>query len=323
MAPTPMLPRVNLTLVGDWGTANFHTVLGWIAAHLRWRCAPRSRFVVRTGSAYREGVELVACGEADLAITTPSHVGVSWARDGTHFYAGLPRPQLRTLGRLPQDDRLVFAVPAAVGLRSFAELRERRPALRIATPLRDENNLCSWVIDRVLEAHGIDPADIVRWGGAWVDHDSPRVGLQAAIDGRVDAVFNEAIMLTLWQDWARREPLAFLPVEPDAMRALEQGLGLRPAVLDAGRVHNEAPVPCLDWSHWATIVRDDMPDELAYTITAIMVEERAELEARFRHIPPQHSPLSYPIDPRRMAHDVGLPLHPGAERYYREQGHLE
>lgn len=323
MAPTPVLPRVNLTMVGDWGTANFHTVLGWIAAHLRWRSAPRSRFVVRTGSAYRESIELVSCGEADLAITTPSHIGVRWAAEGRHFYAGLPRPQLRTLGRLPQDDRLAFAVPASLGIRSFAELRERRPALRIATPLRDENNLCSWVIDRVLEAHGIAPGDIERWGGTWMDHDSPRVCLQAALDGRVDAVFNEAIMLTLWQDWARSRPLVFLPIEADAMRVLEGDYGLKPAVVEAGRVLNAEAVPCLDWSHWATIVRDDMPDELAYAITAIMVEERAELEGRFRHIPAQHSPLSYPIVPQAMCRDIGLPLHPGAARYYREHGHLE
>ena len=69
-------PRVNLTMVGDWGTANFHTILGWISAHMRWRSAPRSKFTIKTASAYREGVELVGTGEADLAITTPSHMGV-------------------------------------------------------------------------------------------------------------------------------------------------------------------------------------------------------------------------------------------------------
>jgi hypothetical protein len=47
-------------MVGDWGTANFHTVLGWISAHMRWRSAPRSKFTVKTGSAYRESIELVA-----------------------------------------------------------------------------------------------------------------------------------------------------------------------------------------------------------------------------------------------------------------------
>ena len=87
-------------------------------------------------------------------------------------------------------------------------------------------------------------------------------------------------------------------------------------------MRNEAEIACLDWSNWATLVRDDMPEDLAYRITAVMVEERAEFEARFRHIPVQHSPLTYPIEPKRMPLGVDAPLHPGDERYYREHGYL-
>jgi hypothetical protein len=116
-------PRVELTMVGDWGTANFHTVLGWISAHMRWRCAPRSKFTVRTGSAYREGIELVASGDADLAITTPVHVGVRWAYEGCHFYAGQPKTHLRTLGRLPQD-----RPPDVCGARRHQSAQLRRSA---------------------------------------------------------------------------------------------------------------------------------------------------------------------------------------------------
>jgi len=50
-------------------------------------------------------VELVGIGEADLAITTPSHRDVRWAFEGRHFYGGRAFPHLRTLGCLPQDVR--------------------------------------------------------------------------------------------------------------------------------------------------------------------------------------------------------------------------
>ncbi len=320
--PGHRLPPVQLTMFGDWGTANFHTVLGWIAAHMRWRCGAPSQFTIRTGSAYREGIEAVARGEAHLAITTPAHVGVGWAYEGRGFYAGEPQRRLRTLGRLPQNDRLTFAVRAELGLASFADIRQRRPALHIATPLRDANNLCSHVIDLVLRAHGIEPEDILRWGGSFLDHDSPRVCLQAAIDDQVNAVFNEAIMLTLWTEWTRRRAVRFIPIEPEAMQVLTTQHGQRAAVVEAGRAGNPEAVPCLDWSDWAVVVRDDLPEAVAYEITAVMVEERAELEGRFRHIPAQHSPLSYPIEPRFMATGVDLPLHPGAERYYREHQYL-
>ena len=315
-------PRVDLTMYGDWGTANFHTITGWIAAHMRWRSARPSTFTVRTGSAYREGIEAVGRGDADLAITTPIHMGVRWAREGRHFYAGRAYPNLRTLGHLPQDDRLTLAVRADTGLKSFADIRERKPVLHIATPWRDVNNLCSYASDLVWKAHGIDPQDIVRWGGSFWEHEGPRHCLRAALDGTVNAVFNEAIMVPQWAEWVAKVPVNFIPIEPAAMQVLEGEFGLRGAVVEKGRLGNAADVPCLDWSHWGIVVRDDMPDDLAYRITAVMVEERAEFEGRFRHIPVHQSPLTYPIDPKRMPHGVDAPLHPGAERYYREHGHL-
>jgi TRAP transporter TAXI family solute receptor len=315
-------PRVDLTMVGDWGTANFHTILGWISAHMRWRSAPRSKFTIKTGSAYREGVELVGTGEADLAITTPSHMGVRWALEGRHFYGGRAFPHLRTLGCLPQDDRLTLAVRADTGITSFGDIRRTKPRLHIATPARDENNLCSYVIDLIFRAHGIEPADIVAWGGSFFEHESPRVCLRAALDGNVTAVFNEAIMVSQWSELVAKTPMRFIGIEAQAMKQLVDVYGLKPAVIEKGRLANDADVPCLDWSNWATVVRDDMPEDLAYRITAVMVEERAEFEARFRHIPVQHSPLTYPIEPSRMPQGVGIPLHPGAARYYREHGYL-
>lgn len=315
-------PRLDLTMVGDWGTANFHTIWGWVSAHLRWRSAPLSKFRIRTGSAYRDSVELVGTGEADLAVTTPSHIGVRWAREGRHFYSGRAFPNLRTLGHLPQDDRLTLAVRADTGIRSFADIREKRPVLHVSMPPRADDNLCSWVIDLVWRAHGIEPADIVAWGGSTFEHESPRESLKAAQSGACNAVFNEAIMVSNWSELVGRYPMNFIPIEPEAMRVLSGEYGLKPAVIERGRLRNDADVPCLDWSNWAVLCRDDMPEDVAYRVVSVMVEERAELEGRFRHVPVQFSPLTYPIDPRRMPHDVDLPLHPGAERYYREHGYL-
>ena len=318
----PLGSRLDLTMVGDWGTANFHTIWGWVSAHLRWRSAPLSKFTIRTGSAYRDSVDLVGMGEADLAVTTPIHIGVRWAREGKHFYEGTPYPNLRTLGHLPQDDRLTLAVRADTGIKSFADIREKKPALHIAMPPRQDDCLCSYVIDRIFRAHGIEPMDIVKWGGSYWEHENPRATIKQAQAGECNAVFNEAIMVSNWSELVAQHAMNFIPIEPEAMRILTEQYGLKPAVLEKGRLRNEQEVPCLDWSNWGILCRDDMPDDVAYRVTAVMVEERAEFEARFRHIPVQNSPLTYPIDPRRMPHGVDLPLHPGAERYYKEYGYL-
>lgn len=315
-------PRLELTMVGDWGTANFHTLWGWAAANLRWRSAPLSKFTIRTGSAYRDSVELVGMGEADLSITTPIHAGVSWAREGKHLYAGRAFPNLCTLGHLPQDDRLTLAVRADTNVRSFADIREKKPALHISMPPRAPDCLCGYVIDLIFRAHGIEPMDIVKWGGSYFEHENPRISVRQAQTGACNAVFNEAIMVPNWTELVKQYPMNFIPIEPEAMRILVNDYGLRSAVVEKGRVGNAQDIPCLDWSDWGILCRDDMTDDVAYRVTAVLVEERAEFEARFRHIPVHQSPLTYPIDPKRMPHGVDAPLHPGAERYYREHGYL-
>ncbi|MEV0639856.1 TAXI family TRAP transporter solute-binding subunit [Streptomyces sp. NPDC050619] len=321
-----MLKGKSLTIIADWGNANFHAIAGWIAANVRFRIdgggSNGTQHTILTGSGYRENVEAVANGTADIAITTPADITLEMAVAGRDFFAGTPYPHLRTLGYIPQDDRLVFAVRADTGIESFADIREKRPALTIATATRDEANLMTYVIMEVLRSHGIDPADIEAWGGRWLEHDHPRRSLEWAINGEANAVINEAILVPQWWNLVETVPMRFIPMEEEALDDLTSRLGVRRATLERGRLGAETDVPCLDWSNWAIVVRDDMPDEMAHMITAVMVEERAELEARYRHLPYERSPLSYPIDPYTMHKGLGAPLHPGAERYYRDNGYL-
>lgn len=315
-------PRLNLKLMGDWGNANFHAIVGWLAANLRWRSAPGSEFIIYTGTGYRDNVDAVARGLVDLAVTTPLDVTLEWARAGKHLFAGTPYPQLRTLGYFPQDDRLVFAVRKDTGLTSFADLKARRFPLRIATSERNDLNVMSFAVEQVFRAHGIAPAEIESWGGKWLEHDHPRFCIPWMTQGKADAVFNEAIMVPQWYELVSKVPIRFIPMEEDALAELHRKFGLRPAVLRKERFNLDRDVPCLDWSHWVIVVREEMPEDLAYLITAVMVEERAEIEARYRHLPPERSPMTYPIDPFQMWKGMGAPLHPGAERYYREQGYM-
>jgi uncharacterized protein len=68
-------------------------------------------------------------------------------------------------------------------------------------------------------------------------------------------------------------------------------------------------------------VRADLPEEVAYLLAWCLGEQRARLERYYRHLPSERSPVTYPLDPAKMAR-TPIPLHPGAERYYREYGYL-
>jgi TRAP-type uncharacterized transport system substrate-binding protein len=315
-------PRVELKMVGDWGVANFHTLVGMIGANMRFRSEPRSRFWILTGTGFRDNIDAVARGEVDLGVTTPFDVPLEWARQGKHLFEGRAHPYLRSLGYYPQDDRLIFAVNENTGITSFADIVKRKYPLRLAASVRDRDNIMTWIIEKVLETHGIAPGDIEKWGGQWLGEDRPQSCVAQALRGEADAVMFEGIMTPGWYEWTGKSNVRFIPFEKDALAKLEKDYGLRPAVLKKGRLGAPEDIPCLDFSHWAVFVRDDMDEDLAYRITTILVEHRGEMEARFRSIPVERSPLTYPIDPNVMWKGLGAPLHPGAERYYREHGYM-
>ncbi len=323
MSDNKLWPRIELKMVGDWGVANFHTLVGMIAANMRFRSEPRSRFWILTGTGFRDNIDAVARGEVDLGITTPLDVPLEWARQGKHLFAGRAYPFLRTLGYYPQDDRLIFAVREDTGITSFADIVERKYPLRLATAVRDPDNFQTYAIERALEAHGIAPGDIEKWGGKWLGSDRPQSCLAQAVRGDADAAFFEGIMTPGWYEWTEKAKVRFIPFTREALNTLERDYGLRPATLAKGRLGAPADIPCLDFSHWAIFVRDDMDEEVAYRITTVLVEHRAEMEARFRNVPVERSPLTYPIDPHKMWQGLGAPLHPGAERYYREHGYMK
>ena len=73
----------------------------------------------------------------------------------------------------------------------------------------------------------------------------------------------------------------------------------------------------LDFSDFLMIARDDLPEDIAYLLAWCMCERREVLDRFYAHIRPERSPVTYPLVPKKIA-TTSIPLHPGAERYYRE-----
>ncbi|MFI5265885.1 MAG: TAXI family TRAP transporter solute-binding subunit [Chloroflexota bacterium] len=315
----PRLDRsITLHLRGDWGQANLHRVCGWLAQEIGDRSGPYSRSAIWNGRGGVDNALAVGRGEVDLALVTPTTFA-RMALTGQGPYKGEAFPELRALGTVPQTDRLVLAVRADQGLRSFDDLRKRQPALRIATSPDDGINHIGFAVHRIMDLAGIS---LEAWGGRYVEDERPFPCIQAVADGRADAVFYEAIMTTAWQKLANEHDLSFIPIEDGVLQQLEQEFGWPSAVLPAGYFRGlEEPLPCLDFSDFLIVARADMPDDIAELIAWCLVETRSKLEAQYQHISPERSPVTYPLDPKKLA-TTAIPLHPGARRYYASGGLL-
>ncbi|MFC4911801.1 TAXI family TRAP transporter solute-binding subunit [Actinomadura gamaensis] len=306
----PSLSRsVSLHLQGDWGTANLHRVCGWLAQELTDRCGPHTRVGIFSGRGGADAARAVGRGQVHIALTTPAAFAAA-ALDGRGVYAGEAVPDLRALGGLPQRDRLVVGVDRSLGVTTFAELRAAAPRLRLATGPHDGTNLIGWGADELLRRSGID---VTGWGGEIFTDERPWQTFERVVSGEADAIVHEAVMLPAWQRFGSR--LAFLPVERHVLDGLADDFGWPPAIVPEGHFPDCPEFETLDFSDFLVLTRSDLPEDLAYLIAWILGETRATIEAQYRHLPPERSPLTYPLDPVAMGRSP-VPLHPGAARYY-------
>jgi TRAP-type uncharacterized transport system substrate-binding protein len=321
--PGPRIDRrIEMHFVGDWGWANLHKVCGWLGAGMIERSAPGSRYAIwNTPYAAAETVRLIGDGQYDLAFTTPAQM-LRNAVDGVGLFAAKRYPDLMSLGTFPQTDTLVLAIDASLGIRTFEDIRQKKPRLHIATQPNDGTSYIGFVVDSLLAEAGVPREKILEWGGSFVERDPPDQCAQAVRDGTANALFYEAIMTPYWRFLARDKPLNFIPFEREVLDVVRKTYGWQTNVLPAGALTGlEHDLEAIDWSDWAAIVRPDFPDDVAYTLAWVATNTQEVIERQYRHLAPNISPLTYPVVPAKVAKTT-VPLHPGAARYYREAGLL-
>jgi TRAP-type uncharacterized transport system substrate-binding protein len=260
-------------------------------------------------------VDAVASGAAQFAICNPGGV-LAMALKGTGPFKQ-PVP-VRTVTVFPQFDQMGLAVTAESGLTSLAEIRDKRYPLKVSLRGQHDHSV-HLVTDEIFKVMGFSLDDIKSWGGE-VRYDeavpSPTGRLRLVEEGRVDAIFDEA--LPVWAEWALDHKMRFLPVEEPYLTQLEQmGLGRNPITRQE---YPKLPedVPAIDFSGWPVFTLAGTPDT---TVSAFC----AALEARKDRIPWFGGEGPMPLD--RMCQNtpeapVAVPLHPAAERFWKSQGYI-
>jgi TRAP-type uncharacterized transport system substrate-binding protein len=228
---------------------------------------------------------------------------------------------LRAIGSLPHDDRMMWAVPAESNIQSIKDMKDH--PLRLVIP--DKDFPVRFAVDRVLEAYGTS-VDGLRRSGWQIIEESHCLKIPTfVIEGKADALVHEGRKTPAWLELGRKRLLRYLPIDEPILRDLENRYGYKRAVLSKGMFPGiEGDVPCVDFSDWLLFTREDMPDEFIYLLTKLFVEKRERLfEFHFRNIPVEACNLTCPIDPKQVWKNVGeIPIHKGAERYYKEHGYM-
>jgi len=259
-------------------------------------------------------VDAVASGEADIAICNPGGVLGMALRGRGPYKTPIP---LRAITVIPQFDQLGLAVSGATGLKSLADLKRTRYPLRVSLRGQPDHSV-HLICKHVLGAYGMSFEDIVSCGGKLtytegMPHGKDRLG--AVARGEMDAVWDEA--LPLFAPQAIEMGMRFLAVDEPQLKALEADGLMRAAITREEYPGLKEDVETVDFSGWPVFCLASAPEEMIYNFCA-------GLEARKDRIP-WYGEGPMPFDKLCKDSKEGplyLPLHPGAERFWRERGYL-
>ncbi len=316
-------------LVFSGVTANFPRIAVWLFQGL-YQDLPRGTLrgdVMFIGDGAVVGTKRVCDGQAHFAVTTPAAVAFMLYK-GVGI-ASKPCPSLRGLFKLPQRDPITLAVRADLGIKTFEEIVQKKIPLKMATTAPDSGRALGFLYPELLKAYGTSEAEIESWGGKIVSADLGGQAIAKVEAGEANALIHEGDVPIApnWKTLNQKVPMRALSIRDDVIEKLKQyGVTKFDQTLKKGKYPGFLDdVTTMDYSDWIVVADASVSDDIAYRMAKIAVEKKDAFESQYRDMLPKGSKElgQYVADPKEMWKDLGVPLHPGAEKYFKEKGLMQ
>lgn len=253
----------------------------------------------------------LSAGDADLSITQMCN-SIAAQKPADPYKKKINN--LRSLGVLGDITRLNIVVRDDLPVLTLDDLARLKLPLRLAHgPMGTTSySYGKWV----LESYGVTFDDIKSWGGKLFANNYDDVANMVK-DNQVDMFFwtgpGEAGFI---QDAALGTRLRWIPVSEEKLAELHEKYGLssspHPASLYNGLLGREVPAVA---DTTELLVRADMDEDEAYLMLKALFAGWSDVVMAYSHWDS--------FKPETAWKNVGFPLHPGAERYYREGGFMK
>ncbi|MFV0294172.1 MAG: TAXI family TRAP transporter solute-binding subunit [Paracoccus sp. (in: a-proteobacteria)] len=253
-----------------------------------------------------ENVETVGKGQLESGFAQADVA--YWAQTGTGNFAGLPPIEnLRAIASL-YPEALHIVARREAGIRSLSDLRGKHVSL-------DEPGSGTLVDARlVLDAAGISDDDLT------LVHLPATRAANAMREGKLDAFFFVGgYPAPAISQLAGQADITLVPISDDIITLLTaspDSFFLRDSLPRGTYRGVESDTPTLSvGALWVTSA--EQPEELIQAITRVLWNDNTMRQLSFGH------PIGRRILRENALKGVVIPLHPGAEQYYREAGLLK
>ena len=321
VAGVPAIAQQSITWTAGSVGGGWYAIAGGMAELLREKAQLNIKVIPGGGV---QNPVLVQKGDAEIGMGLPPLLQLAMNGD-QETYKGQKMPDLRALAGNMSLNTFHFYVAAdsPYAAMSIEDIFRGKKPIRLAISKPGSSDV--WVFERVMEFYGLcgagKPEECYKaWetAGAKFFRGSYAEQAGAFKDRNVDGTFTFLALpgasITEASVGRKLKLLAF----PEPLLAHLAGFGLGKGTIPAGTYPQAANAnePVVSATMGTTItVHSSMKPDLAYTITKTLNDN----PDRVRKI---HGSLA-DYDPSKANLFLGAPLHPGAERYYREKGYLK
>jgi hypothetical protein len=276
---------------------------------------PGSRVNVETTGGGISGPMLVGTGKVDISLGNNNTV--RWLYDGT--LEGQPKVDgFRAIaGGLDNPTSTIIFTEDFIrrtGYKSIGDIVANKYPVRIA--IKVVGTLGEQITHMVFEAYGATLADVKSWGGQIYNvGTSDIVGMLK--DNRADITLDHVSEgQAATSELALTTKVQFINLSKDAQdKLVAKGFARR--IMKSGTWANQNYDVVTVAAPVVILVHKDMSDNTAYVITKAVIENKEALAKANAALEPFDTATAWAPD------KVQAPLHPGAERYYREKGLLK
>jgi TRAP transporter TAXI family solute receptor len=253
---------------------------------------------------------VVEQGKAEIAL---SNVATSvWAANGEELYKGKKATHIRALIGGLNSVYIAMMVRndfiEKTGLDTMDKIFTSGKPLHIV--MKPQGSNVPPTVDMILAAYGLDRAKIKANGGEIIQVNPaqiPGIIREGRADILLDTVLKGHPMIT---EVSLTGNIRFLDLSEKA-RAKLAANGLKPAKYPQWFKGQNGPTWGADFGT-ELIARDDLPNDVAYKVVKTFMDRRADLVKAY--------PAFGAFKPEDAAkkENTGIPLHPGAIKYYKE-----
>jgi TRAP transporter TAXI family solute receptor len=284
------------------GTSGVYYPLGVALANVIGKTMPNVKTSVQATKASVENLNLLQAGRGEIAFTLGDSLSDAWKGNEE---AGFKQPlkKLRGIAAI-YPNYIQIVARADSGIKTLADLKGKKISVGAPKSGTELNARA------VLHAAGIEYKDFDK-----VEYLPFGESVELMKNRRIDVTLQSAgLGVSSLRDLAASVPIVVVPIPEDVVKKIGDAAYIN-AVIPANTYNGQAADVHTAAVQNFLVTHDGVSNDVAYGMTKALWTNLPELVAA-------HS-AAKAIDLKKATQGMPVPLHPGAEKYYREVGVLK